>query len=265
MVYTDHHIHTLYSPDSEADAREYIKIAKSRNQEFIMFTDHMDFGGTDPDFIDGIDYKEYFKKMKEIQEELEFKINIGVEIGYEKSHKSKIEDFLGKYPFDYVIASIHYGDESDFYIGDFFQGKNQFESYLRYFEIQQEMVENFSGFDVLGHMDFIIRYGPFDEKKYDYEVFKENIDGTLLRLIKNGKGIEINTSGLREANNTFYPKQQVIKRYVELGGKTITIGSDSHFHQHYGAGIPEAMDFLRSLGVNEISSFSKRKESRIKL
>lgn len=88
MIYTDHHVHTLYSPDSKADVKEYIKIAKSNGQEFVMFTDHMDFGGTDPDFLEGIDYDKYFRQMKELEEETEFKINIGVEIGYEKEHKS---------------------------------------------------------------------------------------------------------------------------------------------------------------------------------
>lgn len=234
-------------------------------QEFVMFTDHMDFGGTDPDFLVGIDYGKYFRQMKEIEEETEFKINIGVEIGYEKEHKSKIEDFLSKYPFDYVIASIHYGDGFDFYLGDFFHGKTQYDSYLRYFEILQEMVENFNNFDVLGHLDFIVRYGPFEDKDYDFEAFKPNIDKILLRTINKSKGIEINTSGLREPNNTFYPKNQVIERYKELGGRILTIGSDSHFNQQYGSGILKAVEFLKTIGVVEISSFTKRKEMKIKI
>lgn len=265
MIYTDHHVHTYYSPDSKADIKEYIRIAKEKNQDFVMFTDHMDFGGTDPEFQEGIDYKKYFKQMKEIEEEMEFKIRIGVEIGYEKNYRSQIEDFLSRYPFDYVIASIHYGDGFDFYLGDFFHGKTQYESYLRYFEIQQEMVENFVNYDVLGHLDFIVRYGPFDDKNYDFETFKPIIDAIMLKAINEGKGIEINTSGLREPNDTFYPKNQVIERYKNLGGRILTIGSDSHFNQQYGSGILKAVDFLKTIGVNEISTFSQRKEDRIKL
>lgn len=164
-----------------------------------------------------------------------------------------------------MIASIHYGDGFDFYIGDFFQGKTQYDSYLRYFEILQEMVENFNNFDVLGHLDFIVRYGPFEDKDYDFNTFKPIIDKILLRTIKKAKGIEINTSSLREPNNTFYPKNQVIERYKELGGSILTIGSDSHFNQQYGSGILKAVEFLKTIGVIEISSFTQRKEVKIKL
>lgn len=260
MIYTDHHVHTNYSPDSDADIRAYLTQAKALGLKYVMFTDHMDMGAADEFFEKPIDYKEYFKTMKSLQEEYNFPIQIGVEIGYEKNHKNEIDEFLGKYPFDFVIASIHYGDNEDFYLGDFFNGKTQKESYLRYFEIVLEMVEHFSNFEVVGHLDYITRYGPFDLKYYEYEAFKEIIDAILKAIIKKNKGIEVNTSGLRGPLNTIFPKKEVLKRYKELGGKIITIGSDSHYNKDYYAGIIEEMNHLKSLGFSEISSFTKREE-----
>lgn len=106
-------------------------------------------------------------------------------------------------------------------------------------------------------------YGPFQEKNYSYKAFEEIIDSILIALIKKGKGIELNTSGMRGELGILFPKEEVLQRYRDLGGKIITLGSDSHFNAHYYAGILEGMDHLKSLGFNEISSFTKRKEKRL--
>lgn len=258
MKYTDHHVHTNYSPDSNAIIEEYLLKAKKLGLEYIMFTDHIDMGAIEVEFKKHIDYKEYFLNMKILEEKYDIPIQIGVEIGYEKNYKDEINEFLDKYPFDFVISSIHYGDGKDFYLGDFFEGNTQYESYLKYFEVLLEMVENFSNFEVVGHLDYIVRYGPFEDKTYDYEVYKDIIDTILKSLIKKGKGIELNTSGLRGPLNTTFPKLEVLRRYNELGGKIITLGSDAHFTEHYNAGITTGLDILKSTGFTEISCFTKR-------
>lgn len=265
MKYVDHHVHTSYSPDSNASVEEYLLRAKKLGLDSIMFTDHIDMGAIDPDFGKHIDYREYFQTMKKLEEEYEIKIQVGVEIGYEKNHKEEINEFLGKYPFDFVLSSVHYGDGKDLYQGDFFRGRSQEESYLRYFEIILEMVENFSNFEVLGHLDFVIRYGPFENKSYDYEIYQDIIDKILKTLIEKGKGIELNTSGLRGELNTTFPKEEVLRRYKELGGNIITIGSDSHFNEDYYSGIAGGMELLKSLGYSKISSFTNRKIKEIYL
>ncbi|MFA7533685.1 MAG: histidinol-phosphatase HisJ family protein [Tissierellaceae bacterium] len=265
MKYTDHHVHTNYSPDGEGKVEGYVLKAKEMGLEFVTFTDHADFGTKDKDFMVHIDYDKYFHMMKELEEKHNIPIKIGVEIGYEKNQKEEIRDFLGKYPFDFVISSIHYGDGRDFYLGDFFHGKNQNQSYMRYFEILLEMVENFYEYDVVGHLDYITRYGPFENKYYEYEKYKEIIDKISKEIIEKGKGIELNTSGIREEINDFYPKKQVLERYRELGGKTITIGSDSHRNIDYHAGIKEGIALLKSVGFKEISYFHKRIEKKISL
>lgn len=265
MKYTDHHVHTSHSPDSDADVRGYIMKAKTIGLDFVMFTDHMDFGTTDEMFMEPIDYDRYFSQMRNLQDEFEISIQVGIEVGYEKNRKEEIQEFLGRYPFDFVIASIHYGDGKDFYLGDFFQGKDQRQAYRRYFEILQEMVENFNDFDVVGHLDYIIRYGPYDNKDYPYDVFSSIIDSILQRIITKGKGIELNTSGLRGSLGTAFPKADVLKRYRELGGSIITVGSDAHFNEDYYSGIPEAMDQLRIFGFETVSSFTGRRENKLSI
>lgn len=265
MRYTDHHVHTNYSPDSDAEIKEHLLQAKKLGLEYVIFTDHIDMGAIEIEFQKHIDFDEYFKTMKMFEEEYEISIGVGVEIGYEKNYKDEIDELLDKYPFDFVISSIHYGDGKDFYLGDFFDGKSQYESYLRYFEVILEMVENFNNFEVLGHLDHIVRYGPFEEKAYDLKDYKEIIDTILKTLIKKDKGMELNTSGLRGELKTTFPKGEVLSRYKELCGKIITIGSDAHFNRDYYGGILEGMDLLKDLGFSEVSSFKERKIQQFKI
>lgn len=265
MKYTDHHVHTYFSPDSEATIEEYLLKAKDLGLSSVIFTDHADMGAIEVDFRERIDYKKYFKTMKALEEKYEIPIKIGIEIGYEKDYKSEIDELLGDYPFDFVLASIHYGDRKDFYMGDFYQGKSQEESYRRYFEIMLEMVENFSNFDIVGHFDYIVKYGDFKDKKYDFNLYKDLIDEILKTIIRKSKGIEINTSGLRGPLNTTFPKEDILKRYRELGGEIITIGSDSHFIEEYYEGVRDELKHMKNLGFEEVTTFSKRKGTQILL
>ena len=248
MTYIDHHVHTSFSPDSKADIEEYINKAKEFGLEYILFTDHKDFGSIDPKFEFFIDYDEYFKILKDLESEHNFPIKVGIEIGYEKNLKNEIEEFLAKYDFDFIIASIHYGHGLNFYSKEFFEGRSKDEAYLDYFNLLLDLVENFDYYDVVGHLDFIERYAPYEDREYIYSDYREILDKILRAIIKNNKGIEVNTSGLRQGEDRTFPKYEVIKRYKELGGKIITVGSDAHFNQDFQADVEKVVNELKSMG-----------------
>ncbi|MBN2259486.1 MAG: histidinol-phosphatase HisJ family protein [Clostridiales bacterium] len=258
-IYTDQHVHTEFSLDSRGNMLEYILRAKNKGQTDIMFTDHVDIGNPDELFIEPIDYDTYIEYARKLSEKYDIDIKIGVEIGYDSAYHNEIVAFVNKYPFDFVIGSIHMGDGLDFYTGDFFKGKTQREAYYRYFELVEEMIDKFSDFDVVGHLDYITRYGNFVKKAYNYEEYKEIIDRILGKIITKGKGIELNMSGLRNDLNVTHPKREVLEQYFHLGGSIITIGSDAHFIKDYGAGIKEGIALMKEIGVKEINYFHKRK------
>ena len=258
LKYLDHHVHTEFSPDSEATMREYLE----QGMKKIIFTDHVDIGSPDLMFAKTIDYDEYFKVVKILEKEYAVKILVGVEMGYQKKYKTEIEAFVKKYPFDFVIGSIHYGDGMDFYNGDFFKEKTQKEAYKRYFEIVEDMVENFENFDVVGHMDYITRYGEFSRKFYDYDEYQVIIKRILKKIIEKGKGIEINTSGMRNELKVFHPKKEVVECFWSLGGKIITLGSDAHIASYFSSHFGEAIQMLRDSGVEYITEFEKREKKK---
>jgi histidinol-phosphatase (PHP family) len=76
-------------------------------------------------------------------------------------------------------------------------------------------------------------------------------------LIHKGKGIEINTSGLRYSLDSTSPPLEFIQRFKDLGGEIITIGSDAHAPEQIGLGLDIALEMAKSAGFKYVATFSK--------
>ena len=127
-----------------------------------------------------------------------------------------------------------------------------------YFETVLSNVTNYNNFNVYGHIDFITRYGGPNYRGLNFKENEDLIQEILKTLISKNKGIEINTSGFRYKEDRTYPSFEVLKKYVELGGEIITIGSDAHIADYIGMDFDYAYDMLKSLGVKYICSFKNR-------
>ena len=223
----DAHIHTKYSPDADKTAtfNSYILKAKELGISKITFTDHLDLDPAHPLFAKPINYDDYFEDYNERINIKEVQTRVGIEIGYQPHTITQTMDLINKYPFEYVILSIHYIDKQDLYTKEFFQGKTKEEAYARYFDVCLEAILHTPRFDAFGHLDYIPRYSDLGD--YDYDTHKEIIDQILNALIEKNKYLEINTSGF-VTNNRAYPSNRVIARYLELGGTKLILGSDAH-------------------------------------
>ena len=93
----------------------------------------------------------------------------------------------------------------------------------------------------------------------DMKKYSDAVDEVFKTVINNGKGIEINSSGLFTEIKKTSPDLPLVKRYRELGGKIITVGSDAHTQDRVGAGIRDAIETARAAGFNEICYYEKRK------
>ncbi len=263
---TDHHVHSEFSGDCNTPIEDVVKRAIKLGLKEVIFTDHQDYEYPSDEFCFEIDFEKYVEKIKTLREKyLEIDILMGVEIGYQANLNPKIDKLLNTYPFDFVICSIHAWNGMELDQGDIFKGKTQAEGYREYFEYLKYTVENFQNCEVYGHLDFIVRYGNFENKVLRYEDYKDIIDDILKTIINNGKGIEINTSGLRYNLNTMLPNKDILRRYYELGGKIITLGSDAHRAEDLCSDFDLAIKELKEIGFKEITTFKNRKPSFIKL
>lgn len=258
-IIIDQHVHTEFSADCDTPMEDMVKRAIELGLKEIIFTDHMDFDYPDEEVLFEVNYETYIKELTRLRNKYsELEILMGVEVGYQPHLNDRLETFLNSYPFDFVIASIHACDGFEFCKGGFFEGKTQKESYKVYFENVKYCVENFDNCDIYGHLDMIARYGPFNNKELRYEDFKEIIDEILYLIISKGKGIELNTSGLRYNLEIMHPQKDIIKRYLEMGGKIITLGSDAHSTIELCSDFERALRDLKEIGFKSITKFKNR-------
>ena len=173
--------------------------------------------------------------------------------------------YVEKYHFDYIIGSSHLCRGMDASYEDFYKGRTEEEAYEEYFENSLENLKSFSDFDAYGHFDFVVRYGPNMDDEYSYAKYRHAIDRILRYLIENGKGIEINTGGLKKGMRDLHPCIDIIKRYKSLGGEIITVGSDAHIPTNITYGFKRAEEVLKECGFQYYTVFEQRKPVFIKL
>lgn len=257
----DFHLHTSFSTDADVKPEDMVEQAIMKGLKCICFTDHFD-----KDYVDGstdfiFDPEEYIPYMKKLQEEYKSKIEvrIGVEIGLQPHLNNFYHEFLSKYPFDFVIGSTHFLKNTDPYTREVFQGIEDIKSYRSAFEEMLQLVNTIEDFDVLGHMDYIVRYGNYQAKYYSYQRYSDLIDEILKSLIYKGKGIEINTSGLKYGLGFAHPHPEVLRRYKELGGEIITVGSDGHIPEHLAYEFHKVRGILLNAGFKYYTEFKDRK------
>lgn len=261
MYRADYHIHTAFSPDSETSMVSQIETAIQKGFNEIALTDHFEYDNASGKWEICLALEDYVKAIKKYQEQYQdqIKIKLGLEYGYDFPYHTQIGHMIDAYDFDFIICSTHKCNADDLYFGDFFEGKTQIQAYNDYFEYVLRTVQEYSNFDVYGHLDYVNRYGNYTNKILNFNMHEEQIREILKVLVDKGKGIEVNTSGLRYGLGHFSPQIPVLKSYLDLGGEIITIGSDAHYNEHLGYMWSEAAAMLKSVGFKHYTTFEQRK------
>lgn len=261
MIKSDFHMHSDFSSDSQIPMGLMIEQAINIGLERICFTEHMDF-----DFQEvmgmtfQVDTPLYMKKLFKLRQVYANKIEVlfGIEVGVMAYLAERLNKYISKYPFDFVIASSHMADGKDPYVEGYFDiGEKQ--GVEVYFKSIADNIRAFKDFDSYGHLDYVARYLPSGISAYNVDDYKDILDEVLTLLIESGKGMEINTSGLKYGLGFTHPHTKIIKRYKELGGEIITIGSDAHKPEHIGFAFAETREILDKCGFKAYSYFKNRK------
>lgn len=250
----DSHVHTKFSADSEMLAAEAIAKASSLNIG-VVFTEHFDYGLELNGKSFTFEPSAYMNEYKNLRGD---NVRLGVEVGLRKYARTANEDFITQADFDFVIGSIHLVDDMDIYYPEFYAGKDKATAYKKYF---QQMAEEISvaDFDALGHIDYICRTAPYDNPEIDYPTFAAQIDEVLKIVIDREKILELNT---RRFDNTRAVAElvPVYKKYRELGGRFVTIGSDAHKVAAIGNYFNRALEFARELDLTPVTFCQRRLE-----
>ncbi|QCX32812.1 histidinol phosphate phosphatase [Caloramator sp. E03] len=240
------HVHTSFSSDCNMGINEAIEVLNEKKLGVII-TDHMDLGLCE----DGrftFDVKEYFNEYEKYRND---RLLLGIEIGMTKDYKNENKKIALNSPFDYVLGSLHVVNGFDPFYDEYYVGKNKKEAYEEYFLCMLENIKIYDFIDCLGHIDYIARYGRFEDKEIYYDDYKDFIDEILKIVAQRDISIEINTRRLEDkvAYENLY---NIYKRFKELGGKIVTIGSDSHKAIDIEKNLNEALKMIKDLKLTPV-------------
>jgi len=252
MIIFDSHLHTKFSTDSKMDIEDAVKKAKELNIGLII-TEHMDlkYPVKDSFLFNPEDYFNEYNKYRNSNTLL------GIELGMRSDCVEENRQIIESFPFDYVIGSIHLVDTIDIFREDFYAGRTKKETYEQYLTCMLECLKSHNFIDSLGHIDYITRYARYEDKEIYYDDFSEYIDEVLKTAVVSNIPLEINTRRLRDkaaADNLL----EIYRRFYELGGRQVTIGSDAHNAAAIGNNINIALEIADRCNLRPVY-FKERK------
>lgn len=277
-MYADYHLHCEYSDDSNEPMENQIQKAITLGLDEMCFTDHVDYGikrdwddpegiiirhaiehGKEVDLVlANVNYPKYFEALNMYQKKYASSISIkkGLEFGIQSITVDAYEKLYASYQddLDFILFSMHQVNNLEFWTQDFQKGKTQKEYNDEYYKEIYQTMQMFHHYSCLAHLDLMARY---DENGiYPFENEKDIIAEILKYAIRDGKGIEINTSSWKYGLKDTQPSRAILKLYKDLGGKIITVGSDAHETKYLASHIKDAYAILKNeIGINEICTF----------
>jgi len=268
MYFADYHTHSSdFSPDGRSAIDEMCRSAVRSGLNELCITDHCEvngWNGVPYDFMND----EYFEALSEVRERFKEEIHllIGREVGQATQNRELAAEIAADPRLDFIIGSLHnLTGYEDFYFLDYPDIERcRYLTELYLGELRELIL--LGGFDVLGHLGYPLRYirgrAGLD---FDYTGYHAEISELYRLLVSEGKGIEVNTSGLRQPFGQTMPSTDLIKLYRQCGGEIVTIGSDAHDARDVGAGVAEGQELLRAAGFKYFTIYRGRKPSFIKL
>ncbi len=267
VICADLHIHSAASEDSETPIAAILESAVRAGLHTIAITDHVelvDYRGGAYD----IAATESRRLMAEAVVPDGLRMLRGIELGEPCFDTALAESILREGDYDFVLASQHRLSDAlpDYYFIDYSDWSDaaivaEMEKYFR--EVLH--VVQWNGFDSLAHLTYPFRYLPPKWREGDYTPWQTLIDELLGTLALNGKALEINTSGIRKGLGQTSPDASLLRRYTELGGHAVTVGSDAHRAHEIGADLETAAAMLRQVGLDAVTIFIGRQPVRLSI
>ena len=260
--------------DSEADPVENARQAVARGLVGLTFTDHFDthpteWAGCEYDYdaiagiVDGL-RREFGSKLF---------VGHGIEICYQPEQMERIFGCLDAHAFDVVILSVHWFGGLALHLREHWDGLDAHrgtEAYLKAVLdaarfVRQLKERGRKPFDVLGHLDLVKRYTQRYFETFDIRSHGDLVDEILRTCLEADLVPEVNLSTLRQELPEPSPASWVVRRYAELGGEAMSVGSDAHRPEHVGVGVAEAAAMLKREGIRRLAVFKNRERHDVSL
>ena len=253
----DFHMHTRVSFDGHDTGLAMALAARDRGLKEICFTDHLDYDPLGKMGVLAFDTEVYNREYDSL-EVPGLTIRRGMEFGMTVDNRAQFQMDLNRRPFDFVLGSVHFVDDLDVYYPEYWQGKTVVEAERRFLEATLECVKLHDDFDVLAHLTYIGKTTAHPAPRcVPFETHRELTEEILKTLVRKGKGLEMNSSGVDRCGG-FLPTADYLRRFRELGGEIVTIGSDAHRCDRVGQYASEACGILKDI-FGYVCTFEDRK------
>lgn len=254
----DLHTHSDISFDGKDTFTALAESALEKGAIGLAVTDHFDI---DDDTLDVNG-----QAAKQLDELLDAKLAVkgkiavlsGIELGQGIYRKERSEKLLESVHYDVVLGSVHnLNNMEDFYFLNY-EELDVKALLQRYFEAELQLAQ-WNYFDSLAHLTYPLRYicGKY-KMEVDLSEYSEIIDAIFETLINNKKALELNVSSLFCYHMDTMPSANLIRRFHDLGGKYVTVGSDAHTAEKVGNGIERGYDILQACGYEHFTIFVHR-------
>ncbi len=258
----DMHTHSYpASHDAQSSLSDMLVAARKKGFAFYGVSNHVDYDydliqlpKEEVERIANGNLDEYFHEARHLQEDYEGAMNVavGAEFGYSDNPEvqARYLETHEKYRPDYVVNSVHGGEGIDFARCVFTESKR--ETYGKYLRIIRRSLDAPYPYDIVGHIEYIVRYVPYEERYISVEEFQEQIDDILTTIIKKNKILEVNTATKRLPRLSL-PSREIVERYFQLGGRNISYGSDAHAVERIGDKFDEVVEMLKEIGFTHLT------------
>jgi histidinol-phosphatase (PHP family) len=260
----DLHVHSQYSFDGHDSIADICDRALELGLSGIAVTDHVDQVATPrllPEFTPkklALTAKKSSAAVTEAKRVYAGQLNVlrGVELGQALHNQALSEFLLSTYDYDFVLGSIHnLRATEDFYFMKYNSAEQAHKLLHEYFDELYALVE-WGQFDSLAHLTYPLRYMVGRDKiNVALSLFSAQTDAILSLLAKRGKALEINCSGLRQEIGDTLPGEDVVRRFRDLGGEHITLGSDAHRTSDLAFGLAQGMELANRCGFSSLTVF----------
>lgn len=248
----DFHVHSSFSADSDAPMEEMILAALDKHLTDLCFTEHIDF--CHPNMVFTVDMPLYLEQIRYFRHQYRDRIRIhaGIELGIEPGNLHDSLDFYRQYQeqITFWIGSCHVFDGGDPYDSDFFSRMDAHSCYRDYFEAVLFVVRNFPQAHAYAHLDYLMRFDPSPEP-YRIEDYIDILDSLLKEIIRSKAALELNAGSYRNGLDHPHPQWPLVKRYRQLGGRLVSVGSDAHRPEDVASHFPEIYKGITQLNLLE--------------
>lgn len=264
----DSHVHTNRSFDAQDSMADICARALGQGVMGIAFTDHYECDRPEENHCGEVE--KTFAELPGCQKEYwgRLRVTKGIELGQPHTAPEEADKILSANPdLDFVLGSVHVGaPKTDISQVNFNDPAVRVRDILDYYFRACYDLAAWGGFDVMAHLGYPERYiwGRY-RIPVDFSPWEDLIQATLERLVKAGKGLEVNTSGYRQGLGKTIPVMRIIKDYRRLGGEIVTLGSDAHRAEDVAADFDVAMDILTSVGYRYFAFYRERQPVMLRL